>query len=124
MQVQLSASYIRKILAKHGYKWLPRSQKRKYDDTLRAERVDFAKKVLSMSTARLRARLSLAMDGVILTMPPANPIDRWNYCRYGEDKVYRKPQEACDPRLAGNDKYGKQAPVGRCAPMWGGICAG
>ena len=123
-KVKLSTSYIRKLLVKHGYKWLRRSQKRKYDANTRAQRIAFAKQVLKMSAAQLRERLAFAMDGVILTMPPRDPTNRWNYCHYGEDHLWRLPSEACSPKLAGDDPYGKQVPLARAIPMWGGVSAG
>jgi hypothetical protein len=122
--VHVSPGYIRKVLAKHGYKWLPRSQKRQYDAQTKAERIAFAKQVLTLSRRRLRERLSLAMDGVVLGMPPANPIDRWNFCKYGDVHLWRKPQEAASPELAGNDPFGKQFPIARSIPMWGGVSGG
>ena len=122
--VRLSLGYIRKVLTKNGYKWLPRSQKRKYDATLKAERLAFARKVVSLSHAQLRERLSLAMDGCILSMPPPKPIDRWNFCKHGETYVWRKPQESTSPSLAGNDEYAKQVSRSRAVPLWGGVSAG
>jgi transposase len=79
--VRVHASCIRKVLLKHGYNWLPRSQKRKYSAEVCAERVAFAEQVVAMSAAKLRERLSLAMDGVVLTMPPSPATDRWNFCK-------------------------------------------
>lgn len=38
--------------------------------------------------------------------------------------MWRKPSEAANPKLAGDAPYGKQAPIGRCIPLWGGISAG
>jgi hypothetical protein len=77
-----------------------------------------------MSAAKLRERLSLAMDGVVLTMPPSPATDRWNFCKYGETQIWRKPSESASPELAGNDDYGNQAPLSRAVPLWGGVSTG
>ena len=122
--VRLSVGYIRKVLAKNGYKWLPRSQKRQYDATLKAERLTFARQVVSLSRAQLRERLSLAMDGCVLSMPPSNPMDRWNFCKHGETHMWRKPQESNLPDLAGHDEYAKQVSRARAVPLWGGVSEG
>ena len=122
--VKVSASGIRKILQKNGFKWLPKSKKRVYSLQQRKARLAFAKQALRMSVADLRKKLAFSMDGVILTMPPSDATDRYNYCRYGEDHVWRKPSETTSPDLEGGDPYGKQAPLARCLPMWAGIGAG
>ena len=121
--IKVSASGVRKVLGKHGYSWLPKSKKRVYSTEDRQARVAFGKAVLRMSKAQLRNKLSLAIDGVIFIMPPSDPIDRYNYCRFGEDHINRKPSEALKLDVQGGDAYGKQAPLARCVPMWGG-CGG
>ena len=120
----MNASGIRKLLLKKGYKWLPRSQKRMYSLEERRTRKAFARKVLRLTVAELRRQLAMSLDGVILTMPPKDATDRYNYCRFGEGHMWRKPCESNNPELAGDDPYGKQAPLARCIPMWGGIGAG
>ena len=35
--------------------------------------------------------------------------------------MWRKPSEAASPELAGDERYGKQVPLERAVPMWGGI---
>jgi hypothetical protein len=122
--VSLEASTIRKILAKKGYHWLTRAQKRKYSAEDMAARLAFAKKVAALSAAQLRERLSLAMDGVVLGLPPTNPIDRENYCRHGDAHMWRKRSEAANPDLAGGSKYGDQLPLARALPLWGGVSEG
>ena len=67
--------------------------------------------------------MSLAIDGIFIVMPPSDPNDRYNYCRFGEGFIYRKSSEAMDVALAGDDPYGKQAKLARSIPMWGG-CSG
>eukprot|EP00973_Karenia_brevis_P045833 6348461-Karenia_brevis.AAC.1 len=107
-----------------GYKWLPKSQKRLYDKETREARVAFARRVLSLTKAQLREKLSMAMDGVILAMPPRDPTDRFNFCRCGDDHIWRKHNESLSPLLAGADEYGKQVPMARAVPMWGGCSEG
>ena len=119
--INVDTSSIAKLLKQKGYKWLPRSQKRKYNETDKASRRAFAKKVLRMSVANLRDSLSMCMDGVILRMPPTDPTERINFCRSGSEKMWRKPSEACSPDLAGSDPYEKQLPLTRAVPMWAGI---
>ena len=89
-----------------------------------AKRLAFAGRVLEMTPAQLRAKLSMAMDGVILSMPPADPVARLNYCRTQEGYMWRKPGESNRPELAGKDEYSKQVPIERSIPMWGGIGRG
>ena len=65
----------------------------------------------------------MAMDGVVLTVPPADPTDRKNYCLDGESHMWRKPGEAASPKLAGADPYATQVPLSRAIPLWGAISA-
>ena len=81
--VELDCSYIGKILKEAGYTWLPKSQKPKYTKEVMIKRLAFAKFVLSLSDTKLRERLSLSLDGVVLTVPPNDSTDLENYCRYG-----------------------------------------
>ena len=122
--VQLACSTIRKILIKKGYKWLPRSQKPLYSKKDKALRRDFARAVLQKTTAQLDRFFAMAMDGVVLSLPPANKVDRENYCRVGESHMWRKTNEAAKPELSGRDDYTKQIPYARAVPMWGGIGVG
>jgi len=119
----LSVTWVRRLLAKKGYRWLPKRQKRKYNAAAKKARVAFAKKVLAMGVADVHRRLSLAMDGVVLTMPPGNPTERMNFCQQGDDKMWRKPNESLSPALAGGDQYSKQVPLGRAVSLWGGCSA-
>ena len=66
----------------------------------------------------------MAMDGVMLTLPPDDPIERENYCHVGEKHIWRKANEAAKAELAGGDMYNKQVPYSRAVPMWGGIGPG
>jgi transposase len=115
---------IRKILRRNGYKWLPRCQKRKYSAAVMRARLAFAEGVLALTPRQFRDRLSLAMDGVVLTVPPPDATERANYCRYGDTHMWRRPDEGNAPRLAGADPYGKQVPISRAVPLWGGISQG
>ena len=103
---------------------MPRCQKTKYTKEVMVRRLREAKYVLSLSDRALRTRLSLSLDGIVLTIPPQNNVDRENYCRYGDTHMYRKRDEACKPELAGEDHFAKQVPMNRASPMWGGISAG
>ena len=123
-KVRLSLPWIRKILRKHGFRWLPKRAKKKYDAETKAQRLAFAKHVVSLTVAQLKEKLSFAMDGVILSIPPSDPVARYNFCRHGETHVWRKASEAMDPDLAGADEYGKQVPLTRAVPLWGGCSAG
>jgi hypothetical protein len=124
MNVELECTYIGKILKEAGYTWRPRAQKAKYTKEVMIKRLTFAKFVLSLSDVKLRERLSLSLDGVVLTVPPKDSTARENYCRYGDTHMYRKKSEACKPELAGDDPFAKQVPINRAIPMWGGISAG
>jgi len=122
--VKVCVSWVRKLLTKKGYKWLPKRQKRKYSPAAKKVRVAFAKKVLASGAAALNKRLALAMDGVVLSLPPTDPTDRLNFCRQGNDRMWRKPKEGLSPALSGDDPYGKQVPLPRAVPFWGGCSAG
>jgi hypothetical protein len=124
MGVALTAAYIRKILNKKGYKWLPRRQKRKYSKEVREERLKFARKVLRMTVAELRNVDLFFMDGKIVPMPPTDPTERLNFCKYGESHMWRKKTEGFKAELAGDDEYGNQVPLARAVPLWGGCSAG
>ena len=119
--VLLDTSTIRKFLRKKGYKWLPRNQKRKYTKPQREARVLFAVQVLRLGRRALRQKLSMAMDGVVLSMPPRDTVERLNYCWGGLTHMWRKRSESNAPRLAGNDDFQKQVPISRPVPFWGGI---
>ena len=122
--VDLEESTIRKILRDHGYKWLPRAQKRKYSAAKKKERLKFAKAVLRLTKAKLREKLSMAMDGVILSLPPRDATERANYCAHGDTHMWRLPGEAASEELAGQDPYPYQIPADRVVPLWGGLSEG
>ena len=119
--VQLEASTIRKALEKNGYRWLPRSQKRKYSAKQKRARVQWARATLRLGVAALRAKLSYAMDGVVIPRPPDDPTDRENHCLHGTSHMYRKKGEAAHPTLSGHDDYPDQIPNTRIVAMWAGI---
>ena len=117
-------STIRKFLKKKGYRWVSRAQKRKYSGPEMEVRRAFVKRVLRMTRAQLRKELGLSLDGVVLAMPPAGDVARWNHCMSAETHMWRKPSEAALPELAGDDPYSGQVPLARAVPMWGGISEG
>ena len=84
-------------------------------------RVKFARAVLRLSQAQLRAKLSMSMDGVVLSMPPTIATDRFNYCWGAATHMWRKRTEGNLPQLAGANDFEKQLPLGRAIPLWGGI---
>ena len=122
--IRVEASCVRKLLAKKGYRWLPRSQKRKYSQDQKEKRLRFARSVVRLSYKDLRLKMAMSLDGVVLSMPPANPTDRLNYCWGGFHSVWRKKGEANLPSLAGADDFPKQVPLPRAIPLWGGISEG
>lgn len=122
--VTVEASVIRKFLLRSGYRWLPRAQKRKYAPDVIEKRLAFARLVVALSVRRLRERLSLAMDGVVIGVPPKNQVERENHCLGRATHMYRKPGETACRTLAGHDAYDKQVPLHRALPMWGGVSAG
>ena len=124
MPVIVEASCIRKFLEKKGYKWLPRCEKRKYSREQMVERKAFADAVLRLSVADLRKKLCLSLDGVVLSMPPQDETERFNYCWGAEVKMWREVGERNLPRLAGADDFSKQVPLERAIPLWGGISEG
>ena len=74
-----------------------------------------------MTPAVLRATLSMSLDGVVLSMPPSNETERYNYCWGAASHMWRKQAEGNLPRLAGADEYKHQVPLHRAIPLWGGI---
>ena len=66
----------------------------------------------------------MAMDGVVLSLPPSDATQRWNFCKIGETHMWRKPSEGASPELSGHSSMGKQVPAARAVPMWGGIGRG
>ena len=119
--VCLEASTIRRVLTQAGYKWLPRSQKRKYSPEVRAARLAFAQRFACMRPCQVKAAIAMSIDGIVLSMPPTDAAERANWCACGDTHMWRKPSEAASPDLAGDQKYGKQVPPERAVPMWGGI---
>jgi len=99
---------------------MPKRQKPKYSKEVMERRMKFARKVVSMSRARLDSHIALEMDGVIISKAPENATDRSNFVRHGEDHEWRKKGEAYSPELAGKDEYPKQVPLARAIPLWGG----
>ena len=108
-------------MKRKGYRWLPRNQKRKYSEPQKRARLAFAKAVLRMSEAILREKLCMSLDGVVLSMPPATEIERFNYCWGGASHTWRKHSEGDKPIFAAAKDDDKQVPIGRCIPLRGGL---
>lgn len=123
LKVKASTRSIRRHLLSKGYKWRPRSQKRKYTAKDKRNRVKFAKPISRLGQEAVDEHVTLAMDGVVLTVPPQDETDRLNYCLHGETHMYRKEGEAAKPELSGDDPYADQIPLSRAIPMWGAISA-
>ena len=121
MKVKITAAAVRKHLRSKGYKWLPRAQKRLYNKLDMKNRVKFARRLDRLSFAALARYVSMAIDGVILTVPPTDPTDRKNFCLHGETHMWRRRNEATKPELAGEDPYADQVPLARAIPLWAGI---
>jgi hypothetical protein len=120
-RIKLSTSAIRKHLHSKGYRWRPRSQKRVYDKEDRAVRCSFSGRCKDKSFEAIDKHVTFAMDGVVITVPPFDPMDRLNCCLHGETHMYRKGGEANSPDLAGDDPFADQVPIARALPMWGAI---
>ena len=122
--VALDTSHIRKALRSRGYYWLRRRGLRRYSPGDKRRRWAFAQRIADMTPSKARQLLAFAMDGVVLAMPPTDPVDRQNYCAHGDTHMWRKHSEGNDPLLAGNDDYPQQVPLERAIPLWGGISDG
>eukprot|EP00973_Karenia_brevis_P010091 1366415-Karenia_brevis.AAC.1 len=121
--VKVGASAVRKYLKSKGYRWLPRAQKREYSKEDKVARLHFAKKIDGMNAKALSEHICVAMDGVVLTVAPTDPVHRKNYCLHGESHMWRKRGEAAKPELSGDDPYADQIPLARALPLWGAISA-
>ena len=115
--VEVEASSIRKLLKSRGYRYLARSKKPKYNKDEKLKRYNFA-------VGNKDEEIDMFMDGVVFTVPPADPTKRENYCKADIRKVWRRPDEYDLPELAGYDRYAKQVPPNRIVPLWGGLAAG
>ena len=119
---QVSTSAIRKYLVSKGYHWLPRAQKRQYDKPTMLKRWGFGSRFFNRSLKTIHEQfVTLAMDGVVLTVPPVDPVERKNYCFHGVTHMWRKAGEAASPELSGGDPYAEQVPLARAIPLWGAI---
>ncbi|CAK0833347.1 unnamed protein product, partial [Prorocentrum cordatum] len=124
MNVKVTVRYARKVFEKEGYRWLPKRQQRLYSKEQKDARLALAKKTLRVTSAELNAAMAYAMGGVVLAMPPKDETERTNFCRRGEEFMWRKNTEAFSPKLSGDDEYGNQVPLARAVPMWAGCAAG
>lgn len=119
--VKVSESHIRSFLSSKGYHWKSRSQKRKYARKIMKLRKKWTQALKDKSEEAIRKHVTFAMDGVVLTVPPADKVERHNFCWHGETHMWRKDNEAASPELAGDDPYAKQVPLSRAVPLWGAI---
>ncbi len=122
--IKVEASTVRRVLGANGYKWLPRVKKSRYTVEQRVKRVAFSDEVLEFTPKGFDKSVHMAMDGVVVTIPPQGAVARENYCHTDVTHTYRKPSERDLPELQGHDKYKKQVPPHRIVPLWGGIGAG
>ena len=118
--VKMSVEGIRVYLRRRGFKWKLRSTKTMYNAEKRAARKAFAARFKDMSQAAISKHITLAMDGVVLTVPPRDETERLNFCMQGETHMRRRDNEAAAPDLAGADDYPDQVPKSRAVPLWGG----
>ncbi len=121
MKLKVATSTIRKIVFKAGYQWMRRAQKPKLSKELMERRVVWSRRLLNMSDEEYNKFFSLMIDGVVVSCPPKDAVDRANFCTVGDTHMYRKPSEAAKADLAGDTQYGKQVPLSRAVPFWGGI---
>ena len=122
-KLHVTAAGIRKHLISNGYHWVPRAQKRQYTGPQRKVRRAFAGRYRSKSLKGIHETICMAMDGVVLTVPPSDATDRKNFCMHGVTHMWRKRTEAALPELAGDDPHGNQVPLARAIPLWGAISA-
>ena len=123
-KIHLEVSTVRKTLNHMGYYWMPRSSKRLYDKGQKLERLGWARPVSKMSAKELDEKLGLAMDGIVLTVPPGDAVKREAFCKSGDTHVWRKKSEALHDDTLGKDSYGHQIPKSRTVPLWGGVSSG
>jgi hypothetical protein len=119
--VTASAGAIRKVLNAAGYYWLPRRRRPKYSAKEKAKRVAWCKETLDLSDEELQKKLALSIDGVVLTVPPEDLVDRHNHCWHGETHVYRTKAEGNSTQFDRKKDYNPQVPANKCLPLWGGI---
>ena len=118
--VIVEASTIRRVLKKHGFRWLVRPNKLKYTPAQKADRLAFSKAILAMTDAELKLSLAFSSDGVVLSVPPVSTTDRENYCHGGQTHIWCTKREHATLELPAPGKYPKQVPLSRAVPMWGG----
>ena len=100
---------------------LPKRQKRLYSKLVRLARVAFAEQIPRMSNNDLREKLSMAMDGVVLALPPTDPTERMNFFRHRENRMWRKSCESFRPKLSGDKEYGNQLPLNARRQCWADV---
>ena len=120
MGVRVDCSTIRKVLKRNGFMWLRRTQKPKHSKEQKRARVAFATEALQMTQPQLNKYVTMSMDGVVLTVPPRDPVDRENHCKVGETHMWRTRDEEKTEDMTGGTKYDKQVMGARAVPLWGG----
>jgi transposase len=122
MDIKITRRTVQRVLAKRGYKWLPRSGKRVYSRPDKLKRLAFAREVVGKTPQQLKTYVAMCIDGVVLTVPPGDAVDRENYCRHGDSHMYRKRDEMGKQVADGAaGRYPAQAGPGRVVPLWGGL---
>ena len=116
--------YIFSAAFEAGYKWAKKRSTPLYSTDVQKARLDLSSEIVDMSNAEFRKKLSLSMNGVVITMPPSDPTDRANFVRHGDDFEWRKPGQKHDAHSLGTDDYPHQAPLSRVVPLWAGISEG
>ena len=64
--------------------------------------------IKDMTSKQFQTEIHMAMDGVVLTIPPKDTVDRENYVWTDERYCWRKPSERDLPELFAHDAYKKQ----------------
>ncbi|CAK0804938.1 unnamed protein product [Prorocentrum cordatum] len=86
MKVKVTVRYVRKVLSKKGFRWLPKRQKRLYSKDQRKARLTFAKKVLRMTSAELNTAFTPKLSGDDEyggQVPLARAVPMWAGCAAG-----------------------------------------
>ncbi|CAK0848387.1 unnamed protein product, partial [Prorocentrum cordatum] len=89
------------------------SQRKRVVEQFSTRLGEFARFVSSKTPAHLDRYFAMAMDGVALSLPPNDAVDRANYCRAGEPHMRRMATGAAKPELSGRNDYAQQIPYSR-----------
>ena len=91
LKIKVATSTIRKVIFKAGYRWQPRAQKPKLPKELMVRRVVWSQRLLNMSEEEYNKFFRLMIDGVVVSCPPQDAVDRANFCTIGDTYMYRNP---------------------------------